>query len=206
MTTTAFAHGFTSTALLIMAIGAQNAFVLRQGLRGEHVMPVVMVCALSDAVLLQAGVWGMAGVLQARPEWAQFMRWAGAVFLAGYALQAGARALRPGHLLVSAGGPGSRLRTTMLTVLALTWLNPHVYLDTVVLLGTMASPYPAWGRSAFAVGGALASAAWFTALGFGARWLAPVFASPRAWRVLDGATAATMMVLAGVLAFSGQEP
>ena len=199
MTTTAFVHGFTSTALLIMAIGAQNAFVLRQGLRREHVLPVVMVCALSDAVLLQAGVWGMGGVLAARPEWAQFMRWAGAVFLAGYALQAGARALRPAHLLVSAGGPGASLRTTLLTVTALTWLNPHVYLDTVVLLGTMASPYPVWGRSAFAVGGALASAAWFTALGFGARWLAPVFASPRAWRVLDGVTAATMMVLASVM-------
>lgn len=145
MTTTALVHGFTSTALLIMAIGAQNAFVLRQGLRREHVLPVVMVCALSDAVLLQAGVWGMGGVLAARPEWAQFMRWAGAVFLAGYALQAGARALRPAHLLVSAGGPGASLRTTLLTVTALTWLNPHVYLDTVVLLGTMASPYPVWG-------------------------------------------------------------
>ncbi|WP_440106427.1 LysE/ArgO family amino acid transporter [Acidovorax sp. BL-A-41-H1] len=202
MTTTALVHGFTSTALLIMAIGAQNAFVLRQGLRREHVLPVVMVCALSDAVLLQAGVWGMGGVLAARPEWAQFMRWAGAIFLVGYALQAGARALRPAHLLVSASGPGASLRTTLLTVTALTWLNPHVYLDTVVLLGTMASPYPAWGRAAFAVGGALASAAWFMALGFGARWLAPVFASPAAWRVLDAATAATMLLLAGVMVLS----
>ncbi|MDH4427669.1 MAG: LysE/ArgO family amino acid transporter [Acidovorax sp.] len=202
MTTTAFAHGFTSTALLIMAIGAQNAFVLRQGLRREHVLPVVMVCALSDAVLLQAGVWGMGGVLAARPEWALFMRWAGAIFLVGYALQAGARALRPAHLLVSASGPGASLRTTLLTVTALTWLNPHVYLDTVVLLGTMASPYPTWGRAAFAVGGALASAAWFMALGFGARWLAPVFASPAAWRVLDAVTSATMMVLAGVMVLS----
>ena len=185
-----------------MAIGAQNAFVLRQGLRREHVLPVVMVCALSDAVLLQAGVWGMGGVLAAQPEWALFMRWAGAIFLVGYALQAGARALRPAHLLVSASGPGASLRTTLLTVTALTWLNPHVYLDTVVLLGTMASPYPTWGRAAFAVGGALASAAWFMALGFGARWLAPVFASPAAWRVLDAVTSATMMVLAGVMVLS----
>ena len=200
MSTTAFAHGFTSTALLIMAIGAQNAFVLRQGLRREHVLPVVLVCALSDAVLLQAGVWGMGGMLAARPEWAQFMRWAGALFLAAYAVQAAARALRPAHLLVSANGPGASLRSTVLTVVALTWLNPHVYLDTVVLLGTMASPYPALGRGLFATGGALASALWFTGLGFGARWLAPLFASPAAWRLLDGVTAATMLGLAVAMA------
>ncbi len=201
MSTTAFVHGFTSTALLIMAIGAQNAFVLRQGLRREHVLPVVLVCALSDAVLLQAGIWGMGGVLAARPEWAQFMRWAAAVFLVAYALQAAARACKPSHLLVSANGAGASLRTTLFTVLALTWLNPHVYLDTVVLLGTMASPYPLWGRATFAAGGSLASALWFITLGFGSRWLAPVFASPGAWRVLDGATAATMLVLAGVMAW-----
>ncbi|RZJ11259.1 MAG: amino acid transporter [Acidovorax sp.] len=201
MSTTAFVHGFTSTALLIMAIGAQNAFVLRQGLRREHVLPVVLVCALSDAVLLQAGIWGMGGVLAARPEWAQFMRWAGAVFLVAYALQAAARACKPSHLLVSANGAGASLRTTLFTVLALTWLNPHVYLDTVVLLGTMASPYPLWGRATFAAGGSLASALWFITLGFGSRWLAPVFASPGAWRVLEGATAATMLVLAGVMAW-----
>ncbi len=109
MTTTAFVHGFSSTAMLIMAIGAQNAFVLRQGLRREHVLPVVALCALSDAVLLQAGVWGMGGVLLAA-AWGQWMRWAGVAFLLAYALQAGARALRPGQLLVTAGGPGNSLR------------------------------------------------------------------------------------------------
>ena len=202
MTTTAFVHGFSSTAMLIMAIGAQNAFVLRQGLRREHVLPVVALCALSDAVLLQAGVWGMGGVLAARPEWAQFMRWAGAAFLAAYALQAATRALKPAHMLVSASGPGASLRTTLLTVMALTWLNPHVYLDTVVLLGTMATPYPAWGRALFAAGGSLASALWFLLIGLGARWLAPLFATPAAWRVLDGVTATTMLVLAGVMALS----
>lgn len=188
--------------MLIMAIGAQNAFVLRQGLRREHVMPVVLVCALSDAVLLQVGVWGMGGVLLARPEWAQFMRWAGALFLLVYAAQTAARALRPGQLLVATSGPGASLRTTLATVVALTWLNPHVYLDTVVLLGTMASPYPTWGRAAFATGGALASALWFTAIGFGARWLAPLFASPQAWRVLDGVTAVCMMALAFAMGLS----
>lgn len=185
-----------------MAIGAQNAFVLRQGLRREHVLPVVLVCALSDAVLLQAGVWGMGGVLLARPEWALFMRWAGALFLAAYAVQAASRALKPGQLLVSANGPGARVRTTVLTVLALTWLNPHVYLDTVLLLGTMATPYPTWGRATFAAGGSLASALWFLALGFGSRWLAPLFASPGAWRVLDAGTAATMMALAAAMVLS----
>lgn len=185
-----------------MAIGAQNAFVLRQGLRREHVLPVVLVCALSDAALLQAGVWGMGGVLAARPEGAQLMRWAGAVFLAAYALQAAARACRPSHLLVSANGAGASLRTTLLTVLALTWLNPHVYLDTVVLLGTMATPYPTWGRATFAAGGSVASALWFLTLGFGSRWLAPMFASAGAWRVLDGMTASTMMILAGVMVLS----
>ena len=202
MSSTAFVHGFTSTAMLIMAIGAQNAFVLRQGLRREHVLPVVALCALSDAVLLQAGVWGMGGVLLARPEWAQFMRWAGALFLLMYAAQTAARALRPGQLLVATSGPGTSLRTTLATVVALTWLNPHVYLDTVVLLGTMATPYPAWERALFAAGGSLASALWFLLIGLGARWLAPLFATPAAWRVLDGVTATTMLVLAGVMALS----
>ncbi|RYF54679.1 MAG: amino acid transporter [Comamonadaceae bacterium] len=201
MSSTAFVHGFTSTALLIMAIGAQNAFVLRQGLRREHVLPVVLFCAVSDAVLLQAGIWGMGGVLAARPEWAQLMRWAGAIFLVAYALQAASRVFKPSHLLVSANGAGASLRTTLLTLGALTWLNPHVYLDTVVLLGTMASPYHTWGRATFAAGGSLASALWFLSLGFGSRWLAPLFASPGAWRVLDGATAASMLALAGVMAW-----
>ena len=112
------------------------------------------------------------------------------------------RALKPGQLLVSANGPGASVRTTVLTVLALTWLNPHVYLDTVLLLGTMATPYPTWGRATFAAGGSLASALWFLALGFGSRWLAPLFASPGAWRVLDAGTAATMMALAAAMVLS----
>jgi len=105
-------------------------------------------------------------------------------------------------LLVATSGPGASLRTTLATVVALTWLNPHVYLDTVVLLGTMATPYPAWGRALFAAGGSLASALWFLLIGLGARWLAPLFATPAAWRVLDGVTATTMLVLAGGMALS----
>ena len=105
-------------------------------------------------------------------------------------------------MLVATSGPGASLRATLATVVALTWLNPHVYLDTVVLLGTMATPYPAWGRALFAAGGSLASALWFLLIGLGARWLAPLFATPAAWRVLDGVTATTMLVLAGVMALS----
>jgi len=196
MTTTAFVHGFSSTAMLIMAIGAQNAFVLRQGLRREHVLPVVALCALSDAVLLQAGVWGMGGVLLARPEWGQWMRWAGALFLLAYALQAGARALRPGQLLVTAGGPGNSLRSTVLTLLAVTWLNPHVYLDTVVLLGGVAAQLPAQERFTFGLGAALASWLWFFALAYGARLLAPLFTRPTSWRVLDTSVALVMLAVA----------
>jgi len=107
-----------------------------------------------------------------------------------------------GWLTVNARWPGASMRTTVLTVLALTWLNPHVYLDTVLLLGTMATPYPTWGRATFAAGGSLASALWFLTLGFGSRWLAPLFASPGAWRVLDGVTAATMMALAAMMVLS----
>ena len=185
--------------MLIMAIGAQNAFVLRQGLRREHVLPVVALCALSDAVLLQAGVWGMGGVLLARPEWGQWMRWAGALFLLAYALQAGARALRPGQLLVTAGGPGNSLRSTVLTLLALTWLNPHVYLDTVLLVGSIGAQQPVSLRGWFVAGASTASLAWFAALGFGARWLAPWFARPRAWQVLDALIGLIMWVLAALL-------
>ena len=196
MTTTAFVHGFSSTAMLIMAIGAQNAFVLRQGLRREHVLPVVALCALSDAVLLQAGVWGMGGVLLARPEWGQWMRWAGALFLLAYALQAGARALRPGQLLVTAGGPGNSLRSTVLTLLALTWLNPHVYLDTVLLIGSIGARHEGALKWIFVLGAACASLTWFALLAWAGRRLQGLFARPRAWRLLDGLTGAMMLVLA----------
>lgn len=201
MTTTAFVHGFSSTAMLIMAIGAQNAFVLRQGLRREHVLPVVALCALSDAVLLQAGVWGMGGVLLARPEWGQWMRWAGALFLLAYALQAGARALRPGQLLVTAGGPGNSLRSTVLTLLALTWLNPMCTWTPWCCWAPWQAPTPHGGGRPLPPAGpwparcgsppsALAHAGW--------RHCSP----PQAWRVLDGVTAVCMMALAFAMGLS----
>ncbi|WP_240675501.1 LysE/ArgO family amino acid transporter [Cellulomonas endophytica] len=183
---------------LIVAIGAQNAFVLRQGLRREHVGAVVAVCAVSDAVLIAAGVAGAGAVVSAHPGVLTAVRLGGAAFLAAYGLLAARRALRPQVLDTAEGTGRTPLRTTLATVLALTWLNPHVYLDTVVLLGSIAQGHP--GRQGwFAAGAVLGSVAWFSALGWGARLLRPVFARPGAWRVLDGTIAVVMLALAASL-------
>jgi L-lysine exporter family protein LysE/ArgO len=180
---------------LIVAIGAQNAFVLRQGLRRQHVGVVVAVCAASDAVLIAAGVAGAGAVIDSRPWLIDVVRVAGAVFLTGYGLFAARRALRPGVLTPDAVASAPSRRATVVTALALTWLNPHVYLDTVVLLGSIAQTHP--GRQWWFAGGAVAgSVLWFVGLGYGARLLRPVFASPRAWRVLDGLIAVVMLALA----------
>jgi L-lysine exporter family protein LysE/ArgO len=181
--------GFAASAVLIIAIGAQNAFVLRQGLRREHVLPVVLTCALSDLALISAGIAGLGAVLTARPGLVAAIRWVGAAFLLGYAVLAARRALRP-RALDPAGAAPATLRATLLTCLALTYLNPHVYLDTVLLLGSVAQQHA--NRWAFGLGAAAASLAWFTALGAGAHRLAPLLARPAAWRVLDGLIAAVM--------------
>jgi L-lysine exporter family protein LysE/ArgO len=189
--------GFLLGMSLIVAIGAQNAFVLRQGLRREHVFAVCLTCALSDAILIATGVGGM-GWIAARAPWlAPAMAWAGAAFLLAYGAMSFARALRPGTLAPAAEGGGS-LRAALLTCLALTWLNPHVWLDTVVLLGSVASQYPGDGW-AFGAGAAAASAVFFFALGYGARALAPLFARPAAWRVLDLVVGAVMWTIAARL-------
>ena len=195
----AFAQGFSASAVLIIAIGAQNAFVLRQGLRREHIAAVVAVCALSDAALINAGVWGMGTAAAAHPAVALGARLFGALYLVLYALRALQRALRPQAMDVQAQAQRAPLAQVVGATLALTWLNPHVYLDTVLLLGSMASPFAGAGRIAFAAGATLASAVWFTGLGWGARWLAPWFAKPVAWRVLDGGIAVVMLGLAGQL-------
>ncbi len=184
--------GFVASAVLIIAIGAQNAFVLRQGLRREHVLPVVLTCALSDLVLISAGIAGLGAVLTAHPGLISAIRWAGAAFLLGYAALAARRALRPQSLEVTAKAPAT-LGATLLTCLALTYLNPHVYLDTVLLLGSVAQQHA--DRWSFGSGAALASLTWFFALGLGARRLAPLLARPSAWRVLDGSIAAVMTIL-----------
>ena len=180
---------------LIVAIGAQNAFVLRQGLRREHVAAVVAVCAVSDVVLILAGVAGTGAVLERVPWLVTVVRVAGALFLAGYAVLAARRALRAAALAAEAGGARASRGAVLGTALALTWLNPHVYLDTVLLLGSVAGTHGA-DRWWFAVGACAASLLWFTGLGYGARALRPVFARPAAWRVLDGVIAVVMAALA----------
>jgi L-lysine exporter family protein LysE/ArgO len=184
--------GFAASAVLIIAIGAQNAFVLRQGLRREHVLAVVVTCAASDLLLISAGIAGLGVVVTARPGAVTIIRWVGALFLTGYAALAAYRALRP-SALAPAGRAPATLRATLLTCLALTYLNPHVYLDTVLLLGTVAQQHP--HRWLFGIGAAAASVVWFTALGAGARRLAPVLARPAAWRALDGLIATVMLAL-----------
>ncbi|GIG28326.1 LysE/ArgO family amino acid transporter [Cellulomonas marina] len=188
---------------LIVAIGSQNAFVLRQGLRREHVGVVVLVCVVSDAVLIAAGVAGAGAAVEAVPGLLTVVRVAGAVFLLAYGVLAARRALRPPAVLEAAGARGpTSVRAAVATTLALTWLNPHVYLDTVVLLGSVAQGHG--GRSWwFAAGAVLGSALWFPLLGFGAALLRPLFASPRAWRVLDGLIAVVMVVLAVSLVAGG---
>lgn len=180
---------------LIVAIGAQNAFVLRQGLRREHVGEVVAICAASDIVLISLGIAGVGAIADSAPWFIPVMTWGGAAFLIVYGLLAARRAVRPSSLDADPAGAPLALSTTIVTCLAFTWLNPHVYLDTVILLGTVANSHGA-GRWWFGLGAAVGSVAWFSALGFGARFLRPLFRAPVAWRTLDGLIAVVMIVLA----------
>ncbi len=192
---------FTGAALgltLIVAIGAQNAFVLRQGLRREHVGPIVAFCAIADALLMATGVAGLAQLLAQRPLLAQVMTAAGALFLFVYGVRALWRSARPQSLQAGAGAGALTLKQALAQSAAFTLLNPHVYLDTVVLVGTVGAqhgPQRGW----FVLGASLASLLWFTSLGYGARWLAPLFARPRAWQWLDGLIGVVMLGLAALL-------
>ncbi|WP_336660262.1 LysE/ArgO family amino acid transporter [Leucobacter sp. USHLN153] len=195
-----FLVGIGSGLSLIIAIGAQNAFVLRQGIRREHVLPVVLICGLADAVLETLGVAGIGFVVQRVPILLEIVRWAGVAFLLWYAWSAARRAIRPEALIAGDGEPAP-LRRTVLACLAITLLNPHVYLDTMVLMGTIGNAQGDPDRWWFVLGGAIASLCWFAVLGYGARLLTRFFASPRSWRILDGVVAATMLVIAARLAF-----
>ena len=194
-----FLQGLALSLGLIVAIGAQNAFVLRQGLRREHVASVVFFCAISDALLIAAGVLGMAQALGERPMLANALALAGAVFLAVYGWKALNRALQQNGLLAAEGGQGLSWASAMAQAAAFTLLNPHVYLDTVLLVGSIGAQQPAGLQAWFVAGASSASLLWFCALGFGARWLAPLFAKPRAWQVLDILIGLTMWVLSGML-------
>ncbi|MEV5342671.1 LysE/ArgO family amino acid transporter [Streptomyces sp. NPDC052676] len=202
-TLTAAAAGFGTGLSLIVAIGAQNAFVLRQGVRREAVLAVVGICALSDALLITLGVGGVGAVVVAWPGALTAVAWIGGAFLLGYGALAARRVLRPATAgLRTEGEAATSRRRAVLTCLAMTWLNPHVYLDTVFLLGSIAADQGPL-RWTFGVGAALASLCWFAALGFGARLLGRWLAKPTAWRVLDGLVAATMIALGLSLILGG---
>jgi len=192
-----FTAGLSTAGALIVSIGAQNAFVLRQGVRREHVGAVVGICVASDLLLTQAGVLGVGTLLAASPAWTLAARVLGALFLLAYGAGALRRAWAPHAMAVDAAARvGAPLGRTVATALALTWLNPHVYLDTIVLLGAAAARWSASGRIAFAAGSFAASVMWFPLLGFAAGRLAPVFARPQAWRVLDAGVGVTMWAMA----------
>ncbi|GAA3275363.1 LysE/ArgO family amino acid transporter [Streptomyces lavendulae] len=198
--TTAALAGFGTGLSLIVAIGAQNAFVLRQGARRHAVLAVVAICAVSDALLITLGVAGVGAFVTAWPAALTAVAIAGGTFLVCYGILAARRVLRPapGAALGTGGAAAGSARTAVLTCLAMTWLNPHVYLDTVLLVGSLAADRGDL-RWAFGTGAALASLIWFGALGYGARLLSGLLARPGAWRVLDGLVAATMVTMGGML-------
>ncbi|EAU40949.1 L-lysine exporter, putative [Fulvimarina pelagi HTCC2506] len=194
--------GFVTAFSLILAIGAQNAFVLRQGLRGEHVLPIVFTCAVADAALITLGVTSFTAVSEILPSVEIYMRWFGAAFLVWYGATRLWAAYRGGEAAMETEGETtSSLRTAILACLAFTFLNPHVYLDTVILLGSIASQFE--GRAFFfGLGAVTSSFVFFFSLGYGARLLRPLFVRPAAWKVLDGVIGLTMLAIALALVAS----
>jgi L-lysine exporter family protein LysE/ArgO len=180
---------------LIVAIGAQNAFILRQGLRNEHVFAVCLACAVSDAALIVLGVTSLQQIARFMPWLDPVMRYGGAAFLVWYGARSLYSALRSSATLTAAEARTASFRQTLMTCLALTWLNPHVYLDTVVLLGTISTRYPGQ-QTSFAAGAVTGSFLFFFSLGYGATWLRPIFSKPSSWRMLETLVAFTMWVIA----------
>jgi len=201
MNPTAFSHGAVLSASLIVTIGAQNAFVLRQGIMRSHVGKIVALCSLSDFVLIAAGVGGASTLAARYPRFVEFVLYAGLAYLAWFGIGALSRALRPGHAVMEVRGDGAAPSeqsawAAVLTTLALTWLNPHVYLDAMLLVGTAGAREPENARVAFALGAMAASLVWFVSIGYGARFLAPLFRKASAWRLLDGATGGMVLLVA----------
>lgn len=191
--------GFLLSLSLILAIGAQNAFVLRQGLLRQHVFAVCLFCGLSDALLIAGGVAGFGALAEAVPWFETVMRFGGAAFLLWYGWLNARSAWRGGAAIDTSGAAETKLSGIIATVAALTWLNPHVYLDTVVLIGSISAQYD--NRLAFGAGAVSASFVFFFSLGYGARLLSPLFRNPRAWQVLDAIIALTMWAIAAGLVF-----
>jgi L-lysine exporter family protein LysE/ArgO len=198
---TSYLTGFALGGSLIVAIGAQNAFVLRQGLRREHVGSIVAFCAVADALLMAAGIAGLATLLGERPTLTVWLTAGGAAFLTAYGLRALWRALKPGALAAAQDHAPLTLAAALAQCAAFTLLNPHVYLDTVLLVGSVGAQMGGH-RWWFAAGAASASLVWFSGLGYGARLLAPLFARPRAWQVLDVIIGLVMLLLAALLVLS----
>ncbi|QYD70388.1 LysE family transporter [Paraburkholderia edwinii] len=208
-----FSHGAALCASLIVTIGAQNAFVLRQGIMRAHVGKIVLLCTLSDFILIGAGVGGASVLVSRYPVFVHTLLYVGLAYLAWFGISALRRALRPGGAVLDAGvseasgtssgessgtsaGDVQRTIPIVLMTLAFTWLNPHVYLDTFLLIGTAGAREPEGARIAFALGAMAVSAAWFVAIGYGARVLAPLFRRAGAWRILDGAIGGMVLLLA----------
>ncbi|HTI17835.1 MAG TPA: LysE/ArgO family amino acid transporter [Trinickia sp.] len=204
MTWTAFVHGAALSASLIVTIGAQNAFVLRQGIMRSHVGKIVLVCSVSDLILIAAGVGGASAVARQYPTFVEFVLYAGLAYLAWFGISALRRAWRPSHVVIEVGtsrdgGNASNRQSgwsVVLMTLAFTWLNPHVYVDVVLLLGTAGAREPQAARMAFALGAMTVSPIWFACLGYGAQWLAPWFRNAKAWRWLDGAIGSMVLLVA----------
>lgn len=185
---------------LIVAIGAQNAFVLRQGIRQQHVWTVVLLCIASDVFLISAGTVGIGFLIERVPWLLEIFRWGGVIYLVGFAIQSFRSAMKPQGLRAAGEGGGSR-RSVMLTTLALTWLNPHVYLDTVIMLGNLANQQGDQ-RWVFAIGAMLGSVIWFIALGAGAKALSRVLNTPLTWRIVDIMVGVVMLAIALALALN----
>ncbi len=198
---TSFLPGFLLSLSLILAIGAQNAFVLRQGLMGRHVFAVCLACGLSDAILISAGVFGLGRISEVLPAIVPVMRWGGAAFLFAYGLRSFWAAFRSSDSLDPGEQAPVPLGRTLAVCLALTWLNPHVYLDTVMLIGSVSTQYPS--QAEFGAGAVLASFVFFFSLGYGARLLRPLFARPMAWTVLEVIIGCVMWLIAASLVFGG---
>jgi L-lysine exporter family protein LysE/ArgO len=194
--------GLLTGAGLIIAIGAQNVFVLRQGIRREHVLPVVAVCTASDIILILAGVIGLGALVSAHPQVIDAATIAGGAYLLVLAALATRRVIRPAAISADSGGSATGRWAAIGTAVALTWLNPHVYLDTVITLGAIANSQGADAKWAFAAGACTASLLWFGALGYGSGRLSPLFARPRAWQLLDVLVAVVMGTLGAGLIVS----
>lgn len=188
--------GFFLSLSLILAIGAQNAFVLKQGLKKHHVFWVCLACGASDALLIGLGIAGFGKIVEAFPAVESFARYAGALFLFAYGGKSFFSAFQTSHSLEPKGQLLDTLPKTLLTCMAFTWLNPHVYLDTLVLMGSVATQYEGISRVQFGAGAISASMVFFFSLGYGARFLAPLFHQPVAWKILDFAVGIIMFAIA----------